>query len=104
MSFTGREGEAITLQTATQWAANYRNSAPSGAIHSHFFGRDIINTILNQSGCVGIRAYYAIDDKGIQQILLVGVNANQEDLYNGTIADRSILCPPYCPTNSPLNG
>ena len=52
---------------------------------------------------MGIRIYYALDENGKKQLIIVGADANENDIYNGIIAERSVTCPPYCPTNSPLN-
>ena len=102
MSFNGTEGAPIDLATAAQWTANYRNNQPNG-IRAHFFGRDILEKILAQDGCEGIRIYYALNDAGEQQLILVGANANEQDQTNGTIADFSSVCPNNCDPNSVLN-
>ena len=49
-----------------------------------------------------IESHYALDENGKQQLIIVGVDSNENDLYEGVIADRSIPCPPFCPINSPL--
>ncbi len=101
MAFTGNEGEELPLSTAAQWTANYRIENPNG-VKAHFFGHVIIERILAQPGCVGIRCYYALDENGKQQLIIVGVDSNENDLYEGVIAERSFACPPFCPINSPL--
>ena len=101
MAFTGKEAEEFPLDTAAEWTANYRKANPKG-IKAHFFGRDIIQRILDQDGCVGIRCYYALDEKGVQQMIMVGADKDENDLYNGIIAEKSFPCPPYCPIGSPL--
>jgi hypothetical protein len=105
MSFTGNESHIITLTEATEWTKNYRESVPleTPKIKAHFFGINKLNQILSQEGCVGIRAYYAIDDDGEKQLVLVGAMANEEDMYEGVILDRSVPCPTQCATLSPLN-
>lgn len=103
MAFTGDEAKEFPLNTAAAWTANYRKSNPEG-IKAHFFGNKIINKILQQPGCVGIRCYYALDDKGVQQMIIVGADRDENDMYNGVIAEVSFPCPPYCPNSSPLIG
>jgi hypothetical protein len=103
MSFNGTEGAQITLREATEWTANYRNS-DSGSVNAHFFGKDHITSILNQTGCKGIRMYHGIDSDGNPCLILVGVDADEKDLYNGYIAERGVSCPPYCGSGSPLQG
>lgn len=103
MSFTGEEGEQINIEAAAAMTKNYRNNSPAGSILSHYVGKNLINDILGQQGCVGIRMYHGLDENGIKQIVLVGVGANEDDLHEGIIVDRSVLCPPRCPGLNPLN-
>jgi len=102
MAFDGSEAEEFPLATAAEWTKNYRDAHPDG-LKAHFFGKDILNDILAQPNCVGIRVYYALDRDGVQQMIMVGADANENDLYDGIIAEVSRPCPPYCPTGSPLN-
>ena len=101
MAFTGNEAEQFPLDTAAAWTANYRAANPR-KIKAHFFGSVIIKQILAQTGCVGIRCYYALDGNGVQQMIMVGADKDENDLFNGIIAEVSSPCPPYCPTGSPL--
>lgn len=103
MAFTGNEGEQISLALAHDMTKNYRQTIQQGETQAHFFGVNIINTILAQTGVVGIRMYYAIDEYGAKQLVLVGTDANENDLYNGIIADRSTPCPSFCGASNPLN-
>jgi hypothetical protein len=108
--FDGSEGDPIDLQTATRWAANFKATLENpDDIRAHFFGTEILQQLLNESGCVGIRIYYALDDSGIKKLLLVGVDAAGEDLRpvegatgagGNIIADFSFPCPDYCPPKS----
>lgn len=102
MSFTGREDHAISLSEASAWTREYRTQNPS-ATKGHFYGKDAIQAILNQTGCVGIRIYYAIDTAGAKQLIITGVTSNENDLYNGILAERSLPCPTKCGVNNPLN-
>ncbi len=103
MSFTGREDHSISLATAAAWTLKYRTANP-GAVLAAFYGKDAIQAILNQANCVGIRIYYALDDNGAKQLIIVGVKADENDLYNGLLAERGIICPPFCGGGNPLNG
>ncbi|HTD41965.1 MAG TPA: hypothetical protein VK671_15155 [Mucilaginibacter sp.] len=55
---TGKEGAEIDIKVATEWTENHRHHNPGGVI-SQFFGQEILNKILQQPGCIGIRFYYA---------------------------------------------
>jgi hypothetical protein len=57
---TGREGAEIDLQLAASWTKNYREKHPGETI-SQFFGKEILEKILSQENCLGIRFYYAHD-------------------------------------------
>ena len=105
MSFTGNEDHSIELTEAAEWCANYRDEEPNG-VHAHFFGKAAINSILAQSGCVGIRIYYALDNNGAKHLILVGTKSDENDIYDGVLAEKSVPCPPYCGNSSsnPLQG
>jgi hypothetical protein len=55
---TGREGAEIDLKVAIDWTKNHRERHPGGVI-SQFFGRELLEKILQQPDCVGMRFYYA---------------------------------------------
>lgn len=102
MAFDGTEGDQIELETAAAWTKNYRGAHPEET-KGHFFGKDILNDILNQTGCMGIRMYYAIDDDGNKQMVLAGANTDEDDMDSGVVADISVLCPPSCGRRNSLN-
>jgi hypothetical protein len=56
--FTGREGAEIDIKVATEWTRHHRHRNPGGVI-SQFFGRELLEKILQQPDCVGLRFYYA---------------------------------------------
>ncbi len=95
-------GGAIPLADAIQWTTNYRNANPT-AVKAHFFGEVIIQNILNQANCMGIRMYHALDNNNAVQIVLVGVDTNGDDMTAGIIADMSQPCPTTCGNNTVLS-
>lgn len=103
--YNGSEGEAIALEEAAALTANYRSQSEGVAetVKAHFFGREILQRILDQGGCAGIRMYYGMDGDGGKQLVLIGVDGAGQDMEDGTIADRSRVCPPDCATGA-LNG
>eukprot|EP01012_Entosiphon_sulcatum_P062387 TRINITY_DN88673_c0_g1_i1.p1 TRINITY_DN88673_c0_g1~~TRINITY_DN88673_c0_g1_i1.p1 ORF type:complete len:106 (+),score=14.53 TRINITY_DN88673_c0_g1_i1:34-351(+) len=104
MAFTGDEAEEFPLDLAAKWTENYRAAKP-GRTTAHFFGYKIIEKILKQENCVGIRCYYALDEKGQPQLIMVGTDANQNDILNpGIVAELSRPCPTFCSTPNPLTG
>ena len=103
MAFNGTEAKQVTLTEASGWTANFRNAVPSGTTLAHFFGKDHINDILNQSGCMGIRVYNGIDDEGEKVLIMVGADANEDDMTNGVIVEKAVKCPSICGVSNPLN-
>lgn len=109
-TFNGSEGGPISLETAKKWTANYRATIKPGETEAHYWGAAIIRQLLDENRSVGIRAYYAIDDNGKKQLLLVGVDEDGNNLLpqesttsnsasvegDPIIVDQSAPCPPVC--------
>ena len=100
-------GAPISGETAKRWIANYRTKHPDPDEKiACFFGSKIINDILAQQDCIGIRMYYAYDDNNDQQTILVGVNSSGNNIWDlsstqpgegGLVGDNGTWCPPWCP-------
>lgn len=103
MSFNGDEGTIVTLKEASVWTANYRKTISDGETIAHFIGEKKLKKILKQKDCVGIRIYYGIDEKGNKNLVLVGADANENDLVNGVIVEYFPKCPPNCSSPNSLN-
>lgn len=103
MAFTGNEDHFISLETASQWTANFRATILPGEKIAEVFGKKYIQDILDQPDCVGIRIYNSIDDAGAKHLIICGVKTNEDDLYTGKLAENSLLVPPFGGANNPLN-
>ena len=101
MAFTGNEGEQITLQEGAEYTARYRASKQS-PIKGVFFGRNHIEQILGQAGCVGLRMYFAQESDGSSTLVMVGADSNQNDMLD-LIFERAVRCPAVCSIANPLN-
>jgi hypothetical protein len=66
-------GGPIELQRVRKWTQNYRRMNEKDT-NSHLFGRRVIEKLLAQKGCAGIRIHYCIDDMGKKQLVLSGVD------------------------------
>lgn len=109
--FDGREGRPISLEKATKWTKRYRKSKDyeEDPVKAHFFGCDIIEKILAEPGCKGIRIYYGLNEKKEKQLLLVGCNDKGNNILkaeiagkdggDAIIADESVRCPNMCPVD-----
>ena len=103
MPFNGSEGRPIDPNKAAQWTANYREANP-GAVQSHFMGRDVLFSLLNQGGSEGIRFYYGLNGT-VPQLIAVGADAAENDqLGDGyLVADEGMTGPPRSGQPSILN-
>lgn len=101
MSFYGDEGSEITLSEASALTSNYRSNN-SGATLGHFIGKDNIENLLGQTGCVGIRIYYGEDESGNKKIILVGADENEDDMLD-LMYDHTKPCPSRCGSSNSLN-
>ncbi|WP_426490696.1 hypothetical protein [Hymenobacter sp. 102] len=110
------------LQQASNWTRNYRTQNPGG-IKGHCIPAATLNDLLSQPNCVGVRAYYGLDDDGAPKLVLVGYDANDNDILSETavaarretdeeaeslsssaqIATALPPCPPCCSIDNPLN-
>lgn len=131
--FTGDEAAPLDLRTAARWTATdrERNAQLARQPQAYFFGRKIIDRILAQPGCVGLRVHSATDpDTGQRHLLITGVDERQNDQLppldaaprplrpaalgasaaeqpadpDFVIAEMAIPCPNQCGDSNPLNG
>jgi hypothetical protein len=93
---TGNENHVITLDQAVKLVQNYQTSPRVPSFKGGYFGRNIFDKILSQSGCVGVRFYYAQKDDGSSTMVLVGVDNMSNDMTGGILGDVILPCPPYC--------
>lgn len=103
MSFQENSGEAITLQEASEMTKRFRDSVFNKGTIALSVNGDLVSEILNQNGCKGVRFYFALDTDNLTQLVLVGVDENGDDIYEGLLVDRLSNCPPKCSTKNPLN-
>lgn len=83
------------------------------------YDRAGFDLLLAQKGCVGIRAYYAMNEKEQVHLVFVGVDEKGRDMlkpeegetsdvvakggFEPVILDGGARCPEACPEPSPLN-
>ena len=103
MSFTGSENHGISLEAAAELTARFRETISEGDIIGGFFGKDAVRDILQQTGCVGMRYYYGLDENEKPVLVLVGVDSDGNDMYDGELAELAFPCPDNCPSANPLN-
>ncbi len=107
--YSAEVGEDIGYEKGAKMIKSYFDQNPDDVL-AHFMGRNMIEAILAQPGVVGIRMFYALNEVGVKQLVLVGADANGNNVLhfdtvnekgevvrkNGIVADRVRSCPPYC--------
>jgi hypothetical protein len=68
-------GEAISHELAAKMVKDHCDQNPEAPI-SFFIGREIIEQVLGQPGCVAIRIFNAIDESGRPTLVYAGVDKN----------------------------
>lgn len=103
MNLDQNSGEVITLKEAQDLVKTFQYLYPE-ANKSFYVGSNLLNAILEQEGCVGIRIYNAFDEvEKTTTVVLVGVDEDENDMKEGVLVDRTVRCPPNCPTISILD-
>lgn len=93
----------ITLAEAITMTHAYQNdSLFSGQTISAKIPNAAYLDIINQTGCVEVRTYFAKNEAGALTLVMVGVDTNGNDMTAGKIMNRHQLCPIECAPNSPL--
>jgi hypothetical protein len=101
MSFNGNEGETITLTEGSELTAKYRAVDPN-TTKAAFMGRNLLEQILAQPDCMGIRVYYGAYNDGTNTLVFVGADKNGNDMLD-IIANKGSLCPQVCGSKNGLN-
>lgn len=104
MPFPPKRDHRIPLQAAAALTRRYRQTAGPGAQLGCMFPRDVFEVLLAQEGCAGIRMYYGETEGGTREMVLVGVDADGNDMTSASLFDLSLPCPPYCGDPDGLNG
>lgn len=99
MPIDGREHHRISLEDARRFTQRARDGRPNAVgreVYAHAISRGIVDEILAQPGCLGLRIYHAVDDKGADTLVIVGLTADEADMADGVIAEQTRPCPPFC--------
>ena len=78
-------GEEISHELAADFIKAYEETACPGDTRGYQLGRTIIDRILAQPGCVGMRFYYGLNENGQKTLVYVGVDAEGKDIEKRTV-------------------
>ena len=103
--FTGTEDNEISYNDAALLTQNYRDAQAPGSsyVKGEYFSKASLESILDQSNCVGIRIYYGLDENNVQRLVIVGTEDNENDMVTGVILENGTACPPFCGSTNNLN-
>ena len=95
-------GSVIDEPEAIVYTHAYQDQFPD-ATKAFFAGKNKLNLILDQEGCIGIRIYDGFDmETNSTNRVLVGVDATGEDMVSGTLLEQLIPCPKACSLTTSL--
>ncbi len=85
-------GEEISHELAVSFIESYVEKYPNDMVSYHI-GKNIIDHILAQPGCVGMRFYNALNEAGQKTLVYVGIDAAGKDIIRKAIVQgNGILC------------
>jgi hypothetical protein len=89
-------GQSKSTKDASAPAKVHRISVSSDEVLVHYFGKDIVEKTMKQTGCVSVRMYYAKHADGKFGFVIVGVDKNGRDLESTILTGPASYCPPIC--------
>ena len=104
MALPPKKDHRISLADAAALTKGHRAAAAANEAKAHYFSRDAFDAMLAQPGCAGIRIYHGRGTDGAKQMVLVGVDGQGADMTSGAIMEQGLPCPPWCDTQSALQG
>lgn len=79
-------GEEVGLELGTEMVKNYREANPTD-VQWYMIGREIIEQILAQPGCVGLKFYNAYNEAGEKTLVYVGIDQNGKGILEYTVVN-----------------
>ena len=77
-------GEEISHELGNEFMSSFRKAYPT-ELAGYTVGRNIIDAILAQPGCVGLRFYNALNEAGEKTMVYVGIDAEGKDILKRTV-------------------
>jgi hypothetical protein len=79
-------GEEISHEMAADFVGAYKQANPND-VAGFTIGRAIIDQILAQPGCVGMRYYNALNEAGQKTLVYVAVDASGKDITKKVVVE-----------------
>src|SRR5882757_2069319 len=80
-------GEEISHELGRTLVKSYQDAYPD-TFTGVLIGRNIIDQILAQPGCAGMRFYNAINEQGQKTLVYVGVDASGKDILEKVVVEK----------------
>lgn len=103
----------ITLAQAQEWAENWNNNKlaffENNDLKAFAIPGQVITDVTSHKDVVDVRTYFGLDDDMNPHLMVVGVDANGNDLINEAkglyVYNYARPCPSNCPQVAPfING
>jgi hypothetical protein len=92
----------MSTTEAAQLTQAFRDANPPDITVGGYFDRAVFDQMLSEPGVAGVRLYHGLNPDGSAALVVVGVDAQGNDLEDGTIAEKAMPCPPFCSSSSSL--
>jgi hypothetical protein len=81
-------GEEISHEMAADFVCAYHQANPND-VTGYTIGRTIIDQILAQPGCVGMRFYNALNENGQKTLVYAAVDASGKDITKKVVVEEN---------------
>ena len=102
MNFDGTEGSLISMKEGAAMTAAHREAYPTNN-QCIFFGKNMLQDLLNQDDAMGLRFYFARNPEGKMTLVTIAVDSQGKDIQ-AKVGNKGHSCPSDCCTDSPLSG
>jgi len=85
---TASIGENIGLAEGIELVQNFRQANPN-ATPGYYIGRNIIDQILNQPGCIGINFRKCLSENNEEHLVYTGVDAEGKDILEFSVVTNT---------------
>jgi hypothetical protein len=85
-------GEQISHELAAKMVKDHHDTHSIGESNSYYIGKNVIEQMLNQPGCAGIRFFDAINESGKKTLVYIGVDTKGKSILEySTVNDQGKL-------------